>query len=1060
MSVNAQRGLVGYVSLTLAPLRAAAQSELHLRELAGTIGWDLDRITGLPLDDLAERLADFVAGTDELLALVDDAPRTLPELLDALDATQRAFQAIHDLPSIFAAGTGPSQFEEFGRDLIEAAATAYLQLAHPVAYHLAVLLTLIEPPDNAALSAPQFDGAGNLVRFPHTRPRLRLDRLPNLIDDPLATLRSEYVGPDGLATPAGAQQTADRLFPRVAALLAALGMETLYGTKSIYGIDLGDPEHLAGGMLTCWLTPRTSALSAGTTLSLSSSERGDLGLVISPFGQLNLTEPFDRWRLTVEATTGVDALGVGPQGVKLLLRPGSSAPGFVADVSAVRLPPGSERPALVGSTAGTRLELQGVALFGSVVLSEDERELALELEVPSATLVVAPSDGDGFLGAILPPDGLRTDFRLAIRWSSRSGLTFRGSAGLEAQFPVGASFGPLSIESVHLGIRAADGRISVLVATTAGVQLGPVKAVVARTGLEASVSLDDVGNLGVADLAVGFEPPTGVGLAIMAPAVSGGGFLHLDHDAGRYAGVFELTIVDTVSVKAIAIITTKMPDGSDGFALLIVITADGFTPIQLGMGFTLTAIGGLLALNRTVDADAVSGGLSDGVLDSVLFAKDPVGNIDRVLTRLETIFPAANDRLVVGPLADVSWGSPPLVKLRIALLLEVPQPVRAVLLAALTVVLPRQQDAVVELHVDAIGVLDLGRGELSLDASLHHSRLLELTLTGDMALRLNWGSDPTFLLSVGGFHPKFAPPRGLRPLKRLALTLTEGKNPLVRFEAYLALTSNTIQMGARVTLYASKGGFGIEGGGSFDALIQWSPFAIEVGFAAWARVFTPAGTLLAVSVAVNVTGPSPWHVTGKATVHVLFFSFTVGIDLYLGAAAEPQPVETVDVAARLWEQVSDRANWEAVLPPSQTPGVTLAAADASSADASVVAHPLSVISMRQRVIPLGRAISRVGAAVPTQGTRTYELDVTVPVGGLTTAVVDDLFAPAQYTQMSDDARLAQPSFTRMPAGVSVRATTASSAGPGLACDLAVETLDVTDLDDPAAKGTPVAAVSG
>ena len=44
------------------------------------------------------------------------------------------------------------------------------------------------------------------------------------------------------------------------------------------------------------------------------------------------------------------------------------------------------------------------------------------------------------------------------------------------------------------------------------------------------------------------------------------------------------------------------------------------------MGFALTGIGGLLALNRTVNADAVRDGLRDGVLDSVLFVKDPVHN--------------------------------------------------------------------------------------------------------------------------------------------------------------------------------------------------------------------------------------------------------------------------------------------------------------------------------------------------------------------------------------------------------------------------------------------------
>ena len=554
-----------------------------------------------------------------------------------------------------------------------------------------------------------------------------------------------------------------------------------------------------------------------------------------------------------------------------------------------------------------------------------------------------------------------------------------------------------------------------------------------------------------------FTPPNVIGLAIDTPAVRGGGYVTFDAEAGRYSGVFELTIIDVVSVKVTGILNTKAPDGTPGFALLILITAEGFTPIQLGMGFTLTGIGGLLALNRTVNADAIRGGLQDGVLDSVLFAKDPVRNATRILASLDAIFPLARDRLVIGPLAEISWGTPPVVKLRVALLLEVPQPIRAVLLAALSVLLPRQESAVVELHVDAIGALDLGRGELALDASLHDSRLLSFTLTGDMALRLNWGSEPAFVLSVGGFHPRFTPPRGLRPLKRLALTLTGGDNPRVRLETYLAVTSNTIQMGARVTVYEEAAGFGIDGGGSFDALIQWSPFRIDAAFAAWVRVFGPTGTLLGISVALNVTGPTPWHVTGKATVHVLFFSVSVGVDFTLGKAAAPAPVQSVDVAALLWEHVSDRGSWHVVLSAGEATDVTLALPDPTRPDAAVVAHPLAQISVRQRVVPLGTDVSRLGAALPTEGTRSYVLDIDAP--GLTAKRVDDLFAPAQYMTMSDDERLAGPSFKAMAAGVSVQAEKAATVGPGLGCELAVETLDVAHLDEPALGGAAVAGVS-
>ena len=51
-----------------------------------------------------------------------------------------------------------------------------------------------------------------------------------------------------------------------------------------------------------------------------------------------------------------------------------------------------------------------------------------------------------------------------------------------------------------------------------------------------------------------------------------------------------------------------MPDGSPGFSLLVIITAEFGAGIQLGFGFTLLGVGGLLGLNRTMRLDAADGG--------------------------------------------------------------------------------------------------------------------------------------------------------------------------------------------------------------------------------------------------------------------------------------------------------------------------------------------------------------------------------------------------------------------------------------------------------------------
>lgn len=757
-------------------------------------------------------------------------------------------------------------------------------------------------------------------------------------------------------------------------------------------------------------------------------------------------------------------VAIRPDGVAVATNTGAAFHGSLS--AAVTAKPA--QPWVLGDRAATRIETTRLAFTAKVEESSiggEGHELSVQLD-GDFTAYLDLGAGDSFVNALLGSATHQVPFTTGLVWSSRTGLHLLGGPGTgTGGAPRFATTIPLSIDlggvlqlsSLTVAAGPAQPGAAIEALATGRLSLGPFTVTFKGIGIAAQIDAPagGTGNLGPLDLKFGLSGPEAIGLVIQAAGVTGGGFLEFDPQTGRYVGVCELTLIGSVSVKAIGIITTRMPDGSKGFSLLILITAEGFTPVQLGMGFTLTGIGGLLALNRTVDADAVRDGLSDGILDSVLFVKDPVKNADRVITTLDKVFPIAKDRLVVGPLAEISWGTPTILTMRVAILLDLPMPIRAVILAALAVKLPRPQDPVVEIHVDAVGVIDLGKGQLALDASLHDSRILSFTLSGDLALRLDWGANPGFLLSVGGFHPRFTPPPGLRPLKRLALQLTSGDNPQVRFEAYLAITSNTLQMGAKASVKLEVAGFGVAGGGSFDALLQWSPFHLEVDLAAWVKITAGGATILALSLQLAVTGPQPWHLTGQAEFSILFFSVSVGVDLTLGSSASStDPVEAVDVAGLIWEQVGVASAWEAVLPAGTTPGVTLLPGP-PEAD-RVLAHPLAAVSVRQKVVPLGERITHLGARVPSGGARSYDLGLTLPPGVVNTPLTD-LFAPAQFTDLSGEEKLSAPSFTSLHSGWLIAPASASSSGPTTPCLAVVDTFDVTDLDAAAAPGAPAAA---
>src|SRR5262249_25604066 len=249
------------------------------------------------------------------------------------------------------------------------------------------------------------------------------------------------------------------------------------------------------------------------------------------------------------------------------------------------------------------------------------------------------------------------------------------------------------------------------------------------------------GNLGPADLAVDLKPPTGVALSIDAGgAVAGGGFLSHDARRGTYVGVLQLTLHETLTLTAVGLIATRLPDGSRGFSLLVFITAEDFQPIQLGLGFTLQAIGGLVAINRTFDYDALRAGLKDDTLKTLLFPRDPVANATAIVQALEHAFPARRGSFLVGLLARITWFTPTPIQLDLGVGLEFGGRTRLLVLGRVSALLPSADNDLVRLLLDVIGELDFDAGTLAVDAVLVDSRLAHrFPITGSAAVRAHWG---------------------------------------------------------------------------------------------------------------------------------------------------------------------------------------------------------------------------------------------------------------------------------------------------------------------------------
>ncbi len=405
-----------------------------------------------------------------------------------------------------------------------------------------------------------------------------------------------------------------------------------------------------------------------------------------------------------------------------------------------------------------------------------------------------------------------------------------------------------------------------------GFTLGP--AGVSLTAPIATVRPDPAAAADAARAALAHLPISGFGTSLdLGPVqVSGAGYL----DPSRRAAGALLSAELGFARADLALLL----DAADDVAVLGLLRA-AFRPtgIQLGLGFSLDAVGGLVGVNRTVDGDAMRRRIADGSALDALFGGggSSADQIRRTLNALGDLFPPRPGTHVVGPTLRLGWmtiqdGS--LARLEIGVILVLPAG-RVLLPGRVIIEVPGPAVPLVHLRLDVLGEVDVPGQRLALDAALVDSQVMgTLTVSGTAAVRLAWGDQPVLLATIGGFYPGFRPdPVAIPPQRRIGIALA---NPIpvglrITLEGYVATAAGTLQAGARASVAFEVLGTGISGSAGFDAIVQLSPLWFE------ARVFGSVALralgrrLLAVELSGTLTGPGPMVLHARATGEILGF---------------------------------------------------------------------------------------------------------------------------------------------------------------------------------------------
>jgi hypothetical protein len=667
---------------------------------------------------------------------------------------------------------------------------------------------------------------------------------------------------------------------------------------------------------------------------------------------------------------------------------------------------------LIGSERSNHLQVSDVKTSLEISGQVHDPEVKFDIAVNKAEIIINNTEGDSFIQEIAGSSTSSLEFPIQLSLSSKTGLTLNGRPSLESIVATDKNLNILHIKSLAISLRSGDS-LEIAFGASGTAIFGPVAISVDGLGLRAMVEFiprgNPPGNFGPLNLSFAFKPPDGLGIAINSQGVRGGGFIWRRED--QYAGVLDLDLRG-FAVQAIAVIDTTE------VSFICAVFASFEPEIQIGGGFKITKIGGSIGLNRTVSFRDIATGIQSGILDSILFPENVIQNASRIINDFKRVFPAQNEQYLMGPAVKIAFGTPTLITGDIAILLEFPRPFQLAVVGKISCKIPEDQ-TIIRINLGILGAIDFTGKKVGIYGTLYNSKILDFDLSGDMAMAASWGSEKNFIFSIGGFHPRFTPPSnfppfGAPPLRRLRLSLASDIN----MECYLALTSNTFQIGARVDARFSKARVEISGYWGFDALIQFSPLYYIIEIAAGFAVKYRGKSICSISFYGSLEGPNPHRIKGKAKVSILFLDVSIEVDHRFGAE-KPAVKELVDPWTLLEPALKQNENWSADFPEWADIGVTISESSKEEAKENLIVHPAGTLRVSQRIVPLNYRLTKFGAADPDKN---YKFEILVPeesASSMTLQTIEEYFAPAQFTNLSNAQRLSSKSYELMASGVAI-----------------------------------------
>lgn len=676
-------------------------------------------------------------------------------------------------------------------------------------------------------------------------------------------------------------------------------------------------------------------------------------------------------------------------------------------------PDGSKNPLSFFDTDIASLAIDNYSVSTSASFDKGGFDFGVDGSLENLVLTLKLRNQNDFFEKILKDDIAIKLSKLDVGYSLSDGFNIDG--GLYVNIPINSDIDLkfVKFNNINLEIGGEKGNLIANLLTTFIVDLEGVVITFPEMGLGIKCDVLDNNKPGSFKISPKFKFPSGLGISIDVEAVKGSGFVDWNEEKGRFFGQVELTILDKCGASGRILFTTGKNNTPYSFSGALSVF---FTPgIQLGMGFSLTAIGGSLGVNRGLNIDKLRDAVYDGTLASVLLTKNIDKDIDKILANIDSYYPIHEGQMYFGFLGQITWGE--ILTADFGLFIQAPSPVAIIVAGNVAVNIANESaKKLIAINASFMGGYQSDKG-IFFDAHLYDSHIVGIDLYGDVAMRLYWAGDTKgFILSAGGFHPQYKPESGfnLPDMKRIGMKL-DYDILRMSLEAYFAITSNTVQFGTNFQMKVGWDKFGLSGHTSFDALFQFHPFKFVVGMDVGVAVKVGSCTICSINLDFELSGPAQWHAKGSASFWFLLIKIEVPLNLTWGKKQSEDSRNRIDVLPLYNNAFKDGNNWKFVTTDPIDNLVSMAELDKGD----FVLQPSESIEFNQSAVPFETKMECYGEDEINGGNFLKLEEVYIGETPVDLSPVENFFAPTLIKKLSKDEKLSRPSYEKMQSGFRV-----------------------------------------